>query len=176
MTTNMLDTVRDDPGFQAKMEKGLQRTVSQNDIVTPVEQMAQRLIFPIRPQLIIAGYNTVSETVNIPDALRILDKWWVIPAAGVLLILLILLCDHRYFAAWTGSGLAGGALMVAAVLAFGRAIGFSSYVGQINPLFARYLMFVWKNMWMTGAVYAAVMLLVGVALLIVHVRGKRAAA
>ena len=90
MTTNMLDTVRDDPGFQAKMEKGLQRTVSQNDIVTPVEQMAQRLIFPIRPQLIIAGYNTVSETVNIPDALRILDKWWVIPAAGVLLILLIL--------------------------------------------------------------------------------------
>ena len=65
--------------------------------------------------------------------------------------------------------------MVAAVLAFGRAIGFSSYVGQINPLFARYLMFVWKNMWMTGAVYAAVMLLVGVALLIVHVRGKRAA-
>ena len=176
MTTNMLDTVRDDPGFQAKMEKGLQRTVSQNDIVTPVEQMAQRLIFPIRPQLIIAGYNTVSETVNIPDALPILDKWWVIPAAGVLLILLILLCDHRYFAAWTGSGLAGGALMVAAVLAFGRAIGFSSYVGQINPLFARYLMFVWKNMWMTGAVYAAVMLLVGVALLIVHVRGKRAAA
>lgn len=176
MTTNLIDTVRDDAGFQARVEKGLQRTVSQNEIVTPVEQMAQKLIFPVRPQLIIAGYNTASEKVNIPDMIRLLDKWWLIPVAGVVLILLILLCDHRNFAAWTGSGLAGGGLMVVSALIMGKAIGFSSFVAQINPLFARYLNLIWKNMWMTAAVYAAVVLLAGLALIWFHVRGKRTAA
>lgn len=173
MTESMLDRIREDEGFQSTVEKSLQRTVSQNEIVTPVEQKATKLVFPLRPQLVIAAYNTVSTKIDIPKLVRLLDKWWVIPAAGCLLILLILVFDHKQFAAWTGSGLAAGALMILAFLIFANALDFASSAAQINPLFAKYLSFMWKNIWGSAAVFAAVMFVCGVALICCHVFAKR---
>ncbi|MCR4882434.1 MAG: hypothetical protein K6A68_02625 [Clostridiales bacterium] len=176
MTEKMLDLVREDEGFKATVEKNMQRTVSQSEIVTPIELKAQKLIFPLRPQLIIAGYNTVSKSVNIAETIRILDKWWVVPCAGIVLILLILLLDRDHFAAWTGSGLAAGSLMIFSVLLFANALDFASCAAQINPLFAKYLSVMWRNICMTALVFAAVSLICGIALIIAHIRAMRNAA
>lgn len=173
MTENLVDVVRDDVGFQATVDKGLQRTVSQNDIVTPIEQAATRLVFPVRPQLVIAGYNTVSESVNIPDAVALLGKWWILPLAGAVLILLILLFDHKGFMAWTGSGLTAGALMLFAFLGFLHRINAAASVGQINQLFSKYLLLMWHNVWTTAGVCGGAVCLIGLLLIFAYVMHAR---
>ena len=173
MTDTALNAIRNDAGFQEKVERTAQRMVSQEEIVRPIEKAAQNQVFPLRPQLIIAAYNMVSERISVDRAVQALDKWWLLPCCSAVLLLVLLLVDHRAFLGWAGSSFAGTGLMILSVWLCSGQLGIESSIAQVNPLFARYVSALLGNISRHALICAGVLLVLGLALLAMFVLSGR---
>lgn len=138
MWADGLDRMLEDEGYLKTVERTQQRLTAK-DIVAGMEKLAQKLIIPIRPPIILMGYERVRGSETVMKAVDLLRYWYLVPCVVLPILLLILIFDHREFLGFTGAGLTGGALILAVSLAFVRMLGISGAAQAMNPMFARYL-------------------------------------
>ncbi len=168
-----LTKICEDEGFTALVERTDQRIVAQDAIVSVLEKKAQNMVFPIRPQLVLAGVNMAESAVHLPYVVSLLDYWWVVPAAAVLLILLICLCSHQRMG-WIGAALVAGCLSLASLLAFVSSLHIPQMAALVNPLFGSYLSGFLIVCLQHMAYIAVPALIIGTVLLICQNRRKKA--
>ena len=133
------DILLADEGFRSTVGEYDRRLVMRNEIVPVLEEKAQELVIPLRPALLVAGFEMVGEKVDLHKVGSVLGYWWVLPLSALAVILLLFVINRPCFAVWTGCGLAGGALMLVAIFVFVTLLGIPGYAGLVNPLFATYL-------------------------------------
>ena len=106
--------IRHDPGFLENVPSSQQRSVAQNDVEGVIESTAQQQIVPLRSQLIALGRQMAVERIRLSMIPELLGKaWYLIPAALVLCLLILLCVRHalRYALAFFGSALAACGIM-----------------------------------------------------------------
>lgn len=168
-TADVEQAVREDELFQANTPSTQRRSVARDQVAYAVGQAVDRAVLPVRMKLVAPLLPMVFQKV---DVLRYMGYLSMAPAvlagAAAVLCLVILLAMRRRLSLgmlYIGSGLIGGALMLALAGAAVFALNVTGQVAELSPIMGMQLSLLTKQLAWQSGLYALACLTVGAVLI-----------
>lgn len=171
-TADIEKAVREDPVFQENTPSTHRRTVARDDIAYEVGRSVTRAVMPVRADILSILLPKVLEKVDVPTYIHYLSLLPMLCgiAAGVLALLVVLTMLKRVSKAalYVGAGMAASGLCVVGIGVMVYLIGLPGMIAEISPLLAMQVSLLTKQIALQAALYAAIALVVGLALIALH--------